>query len=139
MKPDVPVHNPMPELTLTPSQRSMNSATDLLEAVQHGLVALRLRTEHCRAGDARRGGHWTERTGGARAGRRYHRRLGRFQVFILVVLGHLEHKEQCKKKKWKAAVMVIRDILVRIRIPGSVPLTNGFGSGVNSGSESFLQ
>jgi hypothetical protein len=34
------------------------------------------------------------------------------------------------------AVSVIRDILVRIRIPGCVPLTNGSGS--NSGSDSFL-
>ncbi len=35
------------------------------------------------------------------------------------------------------AVLGIRDILVRIRIPGSVPLPNGSGS--NSGSDSFLQ
>jgi hypothetical protein len=41
------------------------------------------------------------------------------------------------------AVLGIRDILVRIRIRGSVPLTNGSGSGPgsgsNSGSDSFLQ
>jgi hypothetical protein len=30
------------------------------------------------------------------------------------------------------AVLRIRDILVRIRIRGSVPLTNGFGSGADS-------
>jgi hypothetical protein len=37
-------------------------------------------------------------------------------------------------------VLGIRDILVRIRIriPGSVPLTNGSESGSNSGSDSFL-
>jgi hypothetical protein len=37
-------------------------------------------------------------------------------------------------------VLGIRDILVLIRIPGSVPLTNGSrsGSGSNSGSDSFL-
>jgi hypothetical protein len=41
-------------------------------------------------------------------------------------------------------VLKIRDILVRIRIPRSVPLTNGSGSGFgsgsgsNSGSDSFL-
>jgi hypothetical protein len=37
-------------------------------------------------------------------------------------------------------VLGIRDILVRIRIPGFVPLTNGSGSGYgsNSGSDSFL-
>ncbi len=38
--------------------------------------------------------------------------------------------------KHNKAVLGIRDILVRIRIPGSVPLTNGSGS--NSGSGSFL-
>ncbi len=32
------------------------------------------------------------------------------------------------------AELGIRDILVRIRIPGSVPLANGSGSGSNSGS-----
>jgi hypothetical protein len=31
-------------------------------------------------------------------------------------------------------VLGIRDILVRIRIPGSVPLTNGSGSGFGSSS-----
>ncbi len=38
------------------------------------------------------------------------------------------------------AVLGIRDILVRIRIPGSVPLTNGSGSGsgTNSRSDLFL-
>jgi hypothetical protein len=34
-------------------------------------------------------------------------------------------------------VLGIRDILVRIRIPGSVPLTNGSRSGSNSGSDSL--
>ncbi len=34
--------------------------------------------------------------------------------------------------------MGIRDILLRIRIPGSVPLTNGSGSGSNSGSDSLI-
>ncbi len=37
------------------------------------------------------------------------------------------------------AVLGIRDILVRIRIPGSVPLTNGSRSGSNCASDSFLQ
>jgi hypothetical protein len=34
------------------------------------------------------------------------------------------------------AVLRIRDILVQIRIRGSIPLTNGFGSGSDSGSRS---
>jgi hypothetical protein len=34
-------------------------------------------------------------------------------------------------------VLGIRDILMRI--PGSIPLANGSGSGSNSGSDSFLQ
>ncbi len=37
------------------------------------------------------------------------------------------------------AMLWIHDILVRIRIRGSVPLTNGSGSGSNSWSASFLQ
>jgi hypothetical protein len=37
----------------------------------------------------------------------------------------------------KKPVVGIRDILVRIRIHGSTPLTDG--SGANSGSDSFLQ
>ncbi len=37
------------------------------------------------------------------------------------------------------AVLEIRDILVRIRIPGSEPMTNGSGSGSNSGSDSLIQ
>jgi len=36
-------------------------------------------------------------------------------------------------------VFRIRDILVRIRIFGSVPLTNGSGCGFGSGSCSFRQ
>ncbi len=36
------------------------------------------------------------------------------------------------------AVFGFRDILARIRFPGSVPLTNGSGSGSNSGSDFFL-
>ncbi len=106
-----------------PSQVSINSGTDLLETVQHSLVALRLRTEHRRAGDARRGGDWTERTGGARAGRRYHRRLGRFQVFILVVLGHLQHKKP---------LLQIHEILIRIRIRGSITFDGTFTSFFNN-------
>ncbi len=35
-------------------------------------------------------------------------------------------------------VLGIHDILMRIRIPRSVPLTNGSGSGSDSGSDSFL-
>jgi hypothetical protein len=38
----------------------------------------------------------------------------------------------------KKAVRGIRDILMRMQIPGSVPLTNGSGSGSNSGFDSFL-
>ncbi len=37
------------------------------------------------------------------------------------------------------AVLGIRDILVRIRISGSVPLNNGSGSGFNSRPDSLLQ
>ncbi len=36
-------------------------------------------------------------------------------------------------------MLEIRDILVQIRIRGSIPLTNGFGTGSGAGCNSFLQ
>ncbi len=41
-------------------------------------------------------------------------------------------------KRFLRSVLGIRDIFVRVRIPGSVPLTYGSGSGSNSGSDFFL-
>ncbi len=63
---------------------------------------------------------------GTQARRRRHSQVRLFFFFFF----HLQE-----------AVVGIRDILGRIRIPGSVPLANGSGSGSgsNSGSDYFLQ
>jgi hypothetical protein len=55
-------------------------------------------------------------------------------------MGH--NLKLCQKFFLLKSVLGIRDILVRIRIPGSVPLTvgsgSGFGSGFNSGFDYFF-
>jgi hypothetical protein len=64
---------------------------------------------------------------------------------------HIQYKEEGEGKRlvikkvpieeaqFKFSVLGIRGILMRIRIPGSLPLTNGSGSGSGSGSKYFLQ
>ncbi len=50
-----------------------------------------------------------------------------------------EHEKESQKNIRVWSVLGIRDILVRIRIRGFVPLTNGSGSGFDSRSDSFLE
>jgi hypothetical protein len=64
-------------------------------------------------------------------------------VTFLILNGLFGHRYNNRlsslKVNWASTLSSrIHDILVRIRIPGSVPLTKGSGSGSNSGSDSFL-
>ncbi len=57
-----------------------------------------------------------------------------FYILLVLEVG-LPRMLMCWLQCWGS----IHDILVLIRILGSVPLTNGSGSGSNSGCDSFLQ